>query len=126
MTGADYEDAASLAGLPSADDMLDQDEAAKRFDLSALRAELGVLVGAAGLASARTRMQGIGKALIKQKSIPVIAANIELIVAVASDEWWVDVTVPMIEMARIRLRSLVRLIDITANSVVSRRVSCSI
>ena len=118
MTGADYEDAASLAGLPSADDMLDQDEAAKRFDLFALRAELGVLVGAAGFTAARSRMRGIANALAEQKSIPVIALNIELITTVASDEWWVDVTVPMIEMARIRLRSLVRLIDTTAKSVV--------
>lgn len=118
MTGADYEDAASLAGLPSADDMLDQDEAAKRFDLFALRAELGVLVGAAGFTAARSRMRGIANALAEQKSIPVIALNIELITTVASDEWWVDVTVPMIKMARIRLRSLVRLIDTTAKSVV--------
>ena len=118
MTDADYADAASLAGLPSADDMLDQDEAAKRFDLFALRAELGVLVGAPGFTAARARMQGIANALAEQKSIPVIAMNIELIAAVASDEWWVDVTVGMIEMARIRLRSLVRLIDTTAKSVV--------
>jgi len=118
MTGADYHDAASLAGLPSADDILDQDEAAKRFDLFALRAELGVLVGASGFATARARIQGIANALAEQKSIPIIAMNIELIAAVASDEWWVDVTAPMIEMARIRLRSLVRLIDITAKSVV--------
>lgn len=70
MTGPDYEDAASLAGIPSADDVLDHDEAAKRFDL---------------FAAVRTRTQGIANALAEQKSIPVIAANIERIAAVASD-----------------------------------------
>lgn len=47
-----------------------------------------------------------------------MAENIELIAAVASDEWWQLVTVPMLEMARKRLRSLVSLIDTAKRAIV--------
>jgi type I restriction enzyme R subunit len=111
MTGDDYIAAATLHSLPSSVDVLDQDELAKRFDLLALRTQLGVLVGDTGFAAAKKRIQAIANALAAQKSIPVIASNLELIAAVATDEWWQDVTVPMLEMMRIRLRGLVSLID---------------
>ena len=110
--------ASSLANLPSAVDVLDTDEQAKRFDLFVLRAQLGILIGDPGFASAKKRMQAIANALAEQKSIPVIAQNIELIAAVASNDWWDDVTVGMLEMARIRLRSLVGLIDSRDRAVV--------
>jgi type I restriction enzyme R subunit len=118
MTGEDYAHAAELAGLPSAVDVRDTDEHAKRFDLFALRAQLGVLNGDLRLAAARRRIQAIANALAEQKSIPKIAQNLELIAAVASDEWWEDVTVPMLEMMRIRLRGLVSLIDTADRAIV--------
>jgi len=118
MSGEDYESAASLAGLPSADDVLDQDEQAKRFDLFALRAQLGVLMDDPGFVFARTRMQAIANALAEQKNIPAINAQIAIISAVASDEWWEDVTVPMLELARVRIRNLVGLIDSKQRSIV--------
>lgn len=118
MTGDDYVAASSLAGLPSAEDVQDQDEQAKRFDLFALRAQLGVLVGDPGFTSARARIQAIANALAEQKNIPVIANNLELIAAVATDEWWQDVTVSMLEMMRIRLRGLVNLIDPSQKAIV--------
>jgi len=43
-------------------------------------------------------------------AIPAIKAEWVLIQAVASDEWWEGVTVPLLEMARKRLRALVKLI----------------
>jgi len=43
-------------------------------------------------------------------SIPAIKAEALLIHAVASDEWWEDVRVPMLETARKRLRALVKLL----------------
>ncbi|QEE61507.1 DUF4145 domain-containing protein [Salinibacterium sp. dk2585] len=114
----DYEEAASLAGLPSADDVIDSDEQAKRFDLFALRAQLGVLTADAGFSAARKRIQAIANALAEQKSIPRVAVNLKLLADVAGDEWWQDVTVPMLEMMRIRLRELVGLIDHQARSIV--------
>ncbi|MBC7593632.1 MAG: hypothetical protein H7288_06810 [Kineosporiaceae bacterium] len=118
LAGDDYGDAAELAGPPSADGVRDTDEQAKRFDLFALRAQLGVLTGDPGLAAARKRIQAVANALAEQKSIPRVAFNLKLIADVASDEWWDDVTVGMLEMMRIRLRELVNLIDSSARAIV--------
>ena len=111
MTGDDYVSAAALAGLPSAVDVLDQDEGAKRFDLVALRAQLGVLNGDPGFHAAKKRMIAIAEGLARQTAIPKIAAELSLISAITTSEWWDGVTVGMLEMARIRLRGLVGLID---------------
>ncbi len=77
-----------------------------------------MLVGDPGFVAAKKRIQAIANALAAQKSIPVIASNLELIAAVATDEWWQDVTVPMLQMMRIRLRGLVSLIDIVDRPLV--------
>ena len=118
MTSDDYVDAAVLADLPSATDVNDLDEQAKRFDLLALRTQLGVLVGDAGFTAAKIRIQALANALADKESIPVVQQNIELIAAVASEEWWVDVTVPMLELMRVRLRSLINLIDVAHRKAV--------
>jgi len=111
LSGDDFTEAGTLADLPSAVEVQDTDELAKRFDLLALRAQLGVLAADPGFAAAKERMRAIASALGEQRGIPVIDSNIQLIEAVASEDWWVDVTAPMLELARIRLRGLVRLID---------------
>ncbi|MBX3098005.1 MAG: DEAD/DEAH box helicase family protein [Salinibacterium sp.] len=109
LVGDDYAQVAELADLPSSADLSDTDELAKRFDVLALRAQLGVLISDPAFSAAKERIQAIANTLGEQRGIPVIDNNIELIAAVASEEWWVDVTAPMIEMARIRLRGLVKL-----------------
>ncbi len=117
-TGAEFELAHALRRLPSVKDAKDPDEQAKRFDLFALRAQLGVLVGDPGFAVAKSRIQAIANALAEQKGIPAVQKELPLIAAVATDEWWDDVTVPMIEMVRKRLRGLVKLIDSAAKAIV--------
>ena len=118
MSSGDFVDAAELADLPSAVDVHDTDEQAKRFDLLALRTQLGVLSGDAGFAAAKKRIRAIANALASERAIPRVAASIDLIEAVAGEEWWVDVTVPMLELMRIRLRALVALIDSSARAIV--------
>src|SRR5581483_9495364 len=50
--------------------------------------------------------------LLEEKdAIPIVRAQMDLIQDIQTDEWWEDVTVPMLERARRRLRDLVRLID---------------
>ncbi|MDU7588228.1 MAG: hypothetical protein E7K47_12710, partial [Acidovorax sp.] len=41
-----------------------------------------------------------------------------LIEAVAGDEWWQDVTLPMLEQARRKLRGLIKLIEKSSRTVV--------
>ena len=97
-----------IAGLPS--QQTDEDEEAKRFDLLVLRTQLCILQAKPDFASLKQKIQAIASALEDQVAIPAIKAEIVLISAVASDEWWDDVTVPMLETVRRRLRALVKLI----------------
>lgn len=106
----DAEGALSLSGLPSS--VRDDDEDAKRFDLLILRRQLAQLDGDLLLAERlRETVQRMAAALLGKTSIPSVAQQAVLLESVASDEWWIDVTLPMLEIARLRLRSLVRFID---------------
>ncbi len=92
-----------LAGLPST--VRDPDEVAKRFDLLVLRRQLAQLEGDAVAAERiRETIQAIAAALLPKRSIPSVAEQLQLLDEVAGDEWWVDVTLPMLEVMRLRLR----------------------
>ena len=117
LTSEDAEAALALAGLPSA--VRDDDEDAKRFDLLILRRQLSQLDGDAVLAERlRETVQNIAAALLGKTAIPSVAEQAVLIESVAGDEWWIDVTLPMLELARLRLRSLVRFIEKTSRNPV--------
>lgn len=117
MTPADRETALTLAGLPSA--VRDDDEEAKRFDLLVLRIQLAQLDGDVVFAERlRETVQNIAGALLAKTAIPSVAAQAVLIESIAGDEWWIDVTLPMLEIARLRLRSLVRFIERTSRNPV--------
>jgi len=106
-----------LAGLPSA--VRDPDEDAKRFDLLVLRRQLAQLEGdAIAVERIRETVQAIAAALLPKKTIPSVAEQIELLDDVAGDEWWVDVTLPMLEVMRLRLRGLVRFVEKTRQNPV--------
>lgn len=97
-----------VAGLPS--ELGDDDEEAKRFDMLVLRAQLSILQAKTDFAGLREKIQSLASALEEQSAIPAIKAEMVLIQAVASDEWWEDVTVPMLEIVRRKLRALIKLI----------------
>jgi len=100
---------ANIAGLPS--ELTDEDEEAKRFDLLVLRAQLAILKANPDLASLKDKIQAIASALEEQANIPAIKAEIVFIQTITSDEWWEDVTVPLLETARRKLRALIKLIE---------------
>jgi type I restriction enzyme R subunit len=106
-----------LGGLPSA--RRDDDEDAKRFDLVLLTAQLAVLESdALAFERARERVQAIAVALLSQTAIPSVKAQERLLDELAGDDWWVDVTLPMLELARRRVRGLVRFVDKTRRAAV--------
>jgi type I restriction enzyme R subunit len=105
-----------VAGLPTA--LVDDDEEAKRFDLLVLRTQLAVLQALPDFAALKGRMQAIASALEDQESIPAIKAQMALIQSLAGEEWWVNVTVTMLESARKKLRALVKLIEKGKKNVV--------
>jgi type I restriction enzyme, R subunit len=105
---AKYELETQVANLPT--EVVDDDEEAKRFDMLMLRTQLSVLQAGTDFASLKEKIQKIAGALEEQTAIPAIKAEIVLIQAVAGEDWWPDVTVPMLEQVRKRLRALVKLI----------------
>ncbi|MCG5434442.1 DEAD/DEAH box helicase family protein [Mycobacterium sp. MYCO198283] len=102
--------AEQLAGLPSA--LKDDDEDAKRFDMLILRRQLAQIEGDAVAAERiREQIQNIATGLLGQTAIPSVAAQQVLLEDVSSDEWWVDVTLPMLESVRRKLRGLLRFLE---------------
>ncbi len=98
-----------VAKLP---DQLDpENEDAKRFDVLVLNAQLGLLQNEP-FERQRKRVIDIGSALEELgTAIPVVAQQMELIIDIQADQWWVNVSYPMLEDARRRLRGLVHLIE---------------
>jgi type I restriction enzyme R subunit len=107
-----------LAGLPTTFRENDTSEEAKRFDLLALSLQLALINAEPGYARLQARVQEIASALLDQLTIPAVRAQQELLDELAGDEWWQDVTLPMLETMRRRIRSLVKLIEKTKRSIV--------
>ena len=98
-----------VAGLPAEIDP--ENEEAKRFDLLVLKLQLALLRSEPSVVRLRDRVQQIVGLLEEKSSIPTVQDQMVLILDVQTDEWWQDVTVPMLEVLRRRLRDLIRLID---------------
>ena len=107
-----------LAGLPTAFRDDDSSEEAKRFDMLALRLQLAQINAEPGYARLQEQVKEIASALLDQLTIPAVRAQQELLDEIAGDEWWQDVTLPMLETMRRRIRSLVKLIEKTRRSIV--------
>jgi len=105
-----------VSGLPSS--VRDDDEEAKRFDLLMLRTQLGSARGDVGFARLREQVRVLAEALSDLGSIPDVKKHMVLIEAVAGEEWWQDVTLPMLEQARRQLRGLIKLLEKTRRKVV--------
>ena len=109
--------AENLAGLPSR--FKDDDEDAKRFDLLILRRQVAQLLGDAVAAERlREQLQTIATGLLGQTRVPSVAAQQSLLDEVASDQWWIDVTLPMLELVRRRLRGLLQFLERAKKAVV--------
>ena len=98
-----------VAGLPAEIDP--ENEEAKRFDLLVLSLQLALLRSEPGFAWLRERAEQIAGLLEEKSAIPMVQAQMALIQGVQTDEWWQDVTVPMLESLRRRLRDVIQLID---------------
>jgi type I restriction enzyme R subunit len=105
-----------LAGLPSG--FTDDDIDAKQFDLLLLRTQLALLRSASEFAGLRTKIIGIAGLLEQLQNIPMVAAELALILEIQTDEYWHDITAPMLEMARRRLRALIKLIELKRRPIV--------
>ncbi|MEE1618728.1 DEAD/DEAH box helicase family protein [Brachybacterium sp. J153] len=109
--------AGTLGALPSS--AATDDEHAKRFDLVVLQRELAQLENDDTVATrTRTVMQSVAAQLLEKQTIPQVAAAAELLQDVAGDDFWDDVTLPMLERARRGMRALVQFLDTPRRSIV--------
>jgi len=86
-------------------------EEAKRFDLLLLNLQLARLRSEPGFERLRDQVKEIAGLLEEKSAIPMVREQMALILEVQTDEWWQDVTTPMLEIVRRRLRDLVKLIE---------------
>ncbi len=98
-----------LAGLPT--ELPDEGEEAKRFDLIILNLQLAVLRVEDSFERLAERVRSIASALEEKRAIPMVAAQLDLIRDLQTDEWWEDVTPAALELVRKRLRDLVKFVD---------------
>ncbi len=73
--------------------------------------ELDLLQSNPAFEKGRKRIQEIATKLEEKKSIPQVNQQIALIQEIQSDEYWEDITLPMLEILRKKLRDLIKLID---------------
>ncbi|MCF6251087.1 MAG: DEAD/DEAH box helicase family protein [Methylococcaceae bacterium] len=97
-----------LSGLPSVDE---DDEYSRRFDLLILNLQTAILQNSKVQENYQIKVRELAKGLEDKSAIPSVAAKMELIHELQTDQWWSDVSLPMLEDVRISLRDLTRFID---------------
>ena len=108
--------ARDVASLPSG--LADDDLPAKQFDAILLRAELAALTSDPSLERLRKQIVATAGLLEELGNIPMVAAQMELIQEVQTDQYWQDVTAPILDAARKRLRGLISLIELKKRDLV--------
>src|ERR1039458_372292 len=98
-----------VAGLPS--ELEAEDEEAQRVDLLMLNLQLAVLRVEPAFKRLSDQVKAIASLLEEKSSIPMVQEQMPLIQEIQTDEWWQNVTTPMLENVRRRLRALVKLIE---------------
>jgi type I restriction enzyme R subunit len=98
-----------VAGLPS--EREPEGEEANRFDLLILNLQLARLRAEPAFERLMKQVKTIAGLLEEKAAIPMVKERLALIHDLQTEEWWQDVTVPMLEVVRRRLRDLVKLID---------------
>jgi type I restriction enzyme R subunit len=105
-----------VAGLPSA--FVDDDLPAKQFDLLLLSSQLAILRAEARFAGCQRQIRRIASDLEALANIPAVGQQLSLILEVQTDEFWQDVTPRMLEVVRVKLRDLIRLIEPAERKIV--------
>lgn len=111
----DYQELNSeLAGLPST--TIDDDLSAKQFDLLIFNTELALLRVQKRFQKQKKQIREIASHLEELRNIPSVEPEMELILDMQTDDFWQDITVPILENIRKRLRSLIKLIEIKSRA----------
>lgn len=99
----------SLASLPNG--LPNEDPLAKEFDLLCLKLQLAILKTSNSYERLRDRVRDILSQLETKPDVPMIGAELAFIQAAQAEAWWTDVTLPMVDDLRRRIRELVKFTD---------------
>ncbi|ORE88765.1 type III restriction enzyme, Res subunit [Oceanococcus atlanticus] len=100
-----------VAGLPSERET--EHITAKLFDLTCLQMQLAVAQGSA-FEKLRQKVMKLAADLETKDSIPLVKAQLPLIQDLQTDEYWQDISLPMLEHLRRKLRGLILFVDKSA------------
>jgi len=98
-----------VAGLPTKN--LPEDPTCKYFDYLILKIQLGVLNSDPATAKLIETVKTIATDLELVATIPAVKKQLVLIEVLQTDDYWQDITLPMLEVVRLRLRDLIRHIE---------------
>ncbi|MBF0352983.1 MAG: DEAD/DEAH box helicase family protein [SAR324 cluster bacterium] len=98
-----------LMGLPS--EIPNEDYFAKRFDSLILSLQMSLLTGAGNYSKNQSKVVEIASQLEEKRSIPMVNVQMELILELQTDDFWQDMTLPILEDVRTRIRNLAHFID---------------
>jgi type I restriction enzyme R subunit len=87
------------------------EEYARRFDLLILNLQIAIAQGGNAVGEYIRDVRKLIKHLEEKEAIPSVAANMDLILAIQTDEWWNDITLTRLEELRCALRNLTKFID---------------
>jgi len=98
-----------IAGLPAETEQ--EDINAKLFDLTCLKLQLSLISKSAAFVGLKQRVIDIAADLEEKESIPMVKAQMNFIQTIQTDEYWQDITLPMLERLRRNLRDLIAFVD---------------
>lgn len=106
-----YELTKIISSLPN--ELNPEDETAKQFDFLMLKLQIATLHNEKDFVKLRDQVIELTNRLEEKENVPQVREQIELIQALQKDRFWIDVTVPILETIRKKLRNLIKFIDKT-------------
>lgn len=97
-----------LSGLPYPDS---DDEFARRFDLLCLNLAVSFIEVSKRQEGYKESVIDLARGLEKKKNIPAVAAKLDYIKTIQSEDFWENLTIPAVEKLRKELRELIKFID---------------
>ncbi|WP_372875939.1 DEAD/DEAH box helicase family protein [Pseudomonas sp.] len=98
-----------VAGLPSEREA--EHISAKLFDLVCLNLQLALLRSTSDFMTYRDKVIELASQLEVMEAIPAVHAEVALLQDVQTEEYWQDITLPMIEQLRRQMRGLIQFIE---------------
>ncbi|WP_129135437.1 DEAD/DEAH box helicase family protein [Luteimonas sp. YGD11-2] len=105
-----------VAGLPS--ELEHGHITARLFDLACLNLQIALVNATADFLTWRDKVIEIASNLEGKDAIPAVKAQLPLIQELQTETFWQDITLPMIENVRRRIRGLVQFVDKTSSTPV--------